>query len=600
MKKILTMLTSLVVVGGSTLTVLACKTRNNTDIVVQANDKWMPIYQKAADKVNKKFEEQGYKWRVKLKQIDIFAEKGLIDLRGVRDKGVSDVFAVPLDRFPQYLNQNTLKDLTEHIKKSIADDKEASERLGLKVVENKAGVDGIQITKNENSWKTAIGTDIKGKRQFGMIPMSIENMVWIFNEDRLGIKKEKGSDGKEYSYLVGSEVEKLNKNETLEKYGEKDPSNGKLKDKPKANIENLIKLNHAQTNSYKFANPKDVENVTDIHKGAPLAYIDAGGSFHGGMLLNSIINKKSDEISAEKDEKSSLGMVWVKKGKPINTTNIDDFDSIWENDKFKNDFDKTTETIVNYVKSLGGHINQIYGGAAGQIGQILDDALRDGTTAMTLVGPWEVSSKLETMKKAVKNKNAKFGFASIGDITFNGDSKLTGFAGGYGWGIKSSISNTKLKNNKGEEMDKTSAALEFIKEISKKEYATEMAFVDGKISAYKDVADNLVKELKEGINIPELNEKGVKKTKEELEAEKENRKIIGQAYESIVKGYEKTGKDADVAPRADNELFGIYWGVYGTAFGSTFNKKQNEGMKQKFSEIFRSTYKKEKAQYKFH
>ncbi|ACU78704.1 lipoprotein [Mycoplasma mycoides] len=596
MKKILTMLASIVVVGGSALTVLACKTRNNTDIVVQANDKWMPIYQKAADKVNKRFEEQGYKWRVKLKQIDIFAEKGLIDLRGVRDKGVSDVFAVPLDRFPQYLNQNTLKDLTEYIKTGIAGDSEAKERFGLDIVEGKTGVDAIKLTKNQNSWKTALGSDIKGKRQYGMIPMSIENMVWIFNENRLGIKKEKVGD-KEYSYLVGTEVDKIK--DKLDKYDDKSQANGRLKDKPKASIENLIKLNESQTNAYKFEDSKEID-TSKVNKGAPLAYIDAGGSFHGGMFLNSILNKRAEDIAAEKSESSSLGMVWVKKGKAINSTNKEDFDSIWENEKFKNDFDNTTKTIIDYVKSLGGHINEIYGGAAGQIGQILDDALRDGTTVMSLVGPWEVSSKLETMKKAPKNKDGKFGFASIGDITFNGDSKLTGFAGGYGWGIKSSISNLKLKNNKGEEMDKTAAAIEFIKEISKKDYATEMAFVDGKISAYKDVADNLIKELKEGTNIPELNDKGVKKTTEEIKAEKENRKIIGEAYESIVKGYEKTGKDADVAPRADNEMFGIYWGVYGTALGSTFNKKQNPGMKKQFSEIFRTTYESEKLKYKFH
>ncbi|CBW53905.1 hypothetical protein [Mycoplasma mycoides] len=594
MKKILTMLASIVVVGGSALTVLACKTRDNTNIVVQANDKWMPIYQMAADKVNKKFEEQGYKWRIKLKQIDIFKEKELIDLRGVRDKGVSDVFTVPLDRFPQYLNQNTLKDLTEYIKTGIAGDSEAKERFGLDIEAGKTGVDGIKITKNHNSWKTALGADIKGKRQFGMIPMSIENMVWLFNKEKLGIEKVEGKDKKVYSYLVGSELSKVS---DLDKYDGKDPAGDALKDKPKATIENLIKLNQAQTNKYEFADNKDISKEK-VNKGAPLAYMDAGGSFHGGMFLNSILNKRADDIEKVKDKASSLGMVWIKEGKPINTTNKADFDSIWENEKFKDDFDKTTETIVKYVQSLGGHINEIYGGAAGQIGQILDDALRDGTTAMTLVGPWEVSSKLETMKKAAKT--GKFGFASIGDITFNGDSKLTGFAGGYGWGIKSSISNLKLKNNKGEEMDKTAAAIEFIKEISKKEYATEMAFIDGKISAYKDVADNLVKELKEGLNVPETTDKGKKKSEEEIKAEKENRKIIGEAYESIIKGYEKTGKDADVAPRADNEMFGIYWGVYGTAFGSTFNKKQNDGMKQKFSEIFRNTYKSEKAKYVFH
>ncbi|WFQ94588.1 lipoprotein [Mycoplasma feriruminatoris] len=594
MKKILTMLAGITVVGGSALTVLACKTRISTDVIVQANDKWMPIYQKAADVVNKKFEEQGYKWKIKLKQIDIFKEKELIDQRGVRDKGISDVFTVPLDRFPQYLNQNTLKDLTEYIKTGIASDAEVKDRFGLDVAEGKTGVEGVKIVKNENSWKTAIGTDVKGKRQFGMIPMSIENMVWLFNKDKLGIEKAEGKDKKQYSYLVGSEVDK-NKS-SLDKYNNE--MGDTLKDKPKASIENLIKLNLAQSNNYKFENPKEVEGKKDINKGAPLAYMDAGGSFHGGMFLNSILNKKADEINKLKAEGSSLGMVWVKKGKEVNSTNKNDFDSIWENNTFKTDFDKTTETIVNYVKSLGGHIREIYGGAGGQIGQILDDALRDGTTAMTLVGPWEVSSKLETMRKAAPT--AKFGFASIGDITFNGDSKLTGFAGGYGWGIKSSIANGKLKNNKGEEMDKTAAAVEFIKEISKKEYATEMAFVDGKISAYVDVANNLIKELKEGINIPPINYDGKKKTESDIKAEKENRNIIGQAYEGVVNGYEKTGKDADVAPRADNEVFGIYWGVYGTAFGSTFNNKTNPDFKQKFSDIFRTTYAREKELYKFH
>ncbi|WFQ92907.1 lipoprotein [Mycoplasma feriruminatoris] len=597
MKKILAMLSSFVVIGSSALTVLACNTKKDTDVVVQANDKWVPIYQMAADKVNKRFEQQGYKWRVKVKEIGLFDEKKLIDLRGVRDKGVSDIFAIPLDRYPQYINQNTLKDLTEYIKKDLIKTKEDEDRFGLKIDNSKSGIDGIKVEKNVNTWKTVLGSDQKGNRLYGMIPMSIENMIWLFNEERLGIKKEKGYDGKTYSYLVGSELDKVKS--SLEKY---DTSMGeKLKDKPKASIENLIILNSAQKNNYKFEDPKDVEDKENVNKGAPLAFVDAGASFPGGMFLNSILNKNGDEISKLKADNSSLGMVWVKKGKPVNSTNVDDFDSIWENDKFKTDFEETTQTIVDYVKSLGGHIKEIYGGASGQIETILDNALRDGTTAMTLVGPWEVSSKLETMRKAPKNMNGKFGFASIGDITFNkGKNRVTGFAGGFGWGIKSSIADLKLKNSKGEEMDKTSAAIEFIKEISKKDYATEMAFVDGKISAYSDISEFLIKELKDGNNIPPINYDGKKKSEADLKAEKENRNIIGQAYESIVNGYEKTGKDADVAPRADNEVFGIYWETYSTAFGSTFNKKQNPGLKKTFAEIFRTTYKKAKAQYKFH
>ncbi|WP_347938249.1 lipoprotein [Mycoplasma feriruminatoris] len=598
MKKILGMLSSFVVIGSSALTVLACNTKKDTDVVVQANDKWTPIYQMAADKVNKKFKEQGYKWRVKIKQIGLFDEKKLIDQRGVRDKGISDIFAIPLDRYPQYINQNTLKDLTEYIKKDLIKTKEDEERFGLKIDNTKAGVDGIKADKNVNTWKTALGVDQKGKNLYGMIPMSIENLIWLFDESRLGIKKEKGDDQKLYSYLVGSELKKVENK--LERYEEKDKVGKNLIGKPKASIENLIILNQAQTNDYKFENLNDIEDKENVNKGAPLAFVDAGASYQGGMFLNSILNKRIDDINELKSDNSSLGMVWAKKGKKVNSTNINDFDSIWENDKFKDDFNETTQTIVDYVKSLGGHIKEIYGGASGQIETILDNALRNGTTAMTLVGPWEVSSKLETMRKAAKG-NGKFGFASIGDITFNkGKNRITGFAGGFGWGIKSSIANGKLKNNKGEEMDKTAAAVEFIKEISKKEYATEMAFVDGKISAYVDVANNLIKELKEGINIPPINYDGKKKTESDIKAEKENRNIIGQAYEGVVNGYEKTGKDADVAPRADNEVFGIYWETYTTAFGSTFNKKQNPGMKDKFANIFRKTYKTAKELYKFH
>ncbi|MBY7703459.1 hypothetical protein JIY74_24525 [Vibrio harveyi] len=122
--------------------------------------------------------------------------------------------------------------------------------------------------------------------------------------------------------------------------------------------------------------------------------------------------------------------------------------------------------------------------------------------------------------------------------------------------MKSTIANRVSKSEKdGSELSKTQAAVEFINEISKKEYATELAFADGKISAYKQVADNLVKELKEGTNVAPVSEG---RTEEDVDAEKANRKLIGEAYEGIISGYGKTGKNAHVAPRANNEVFVLY------------------------------------------
>lgn len=591
MKKILSLLSTLAVIGGSTLTVMSCKGRAPNEIYVQANTKWVPMYKKAAEVVNNSFKERGYDWKIKLKEIDFFQEKDLIDQRGVRDKGISDIFTFPLDQYPKYVNQNTLKDLTEYIKNDLVKTEEDSKRFGLKIDKSKQGIEGIQVIDNVNTWSSALVNNLEGKSIYGTIPMSVENLLWVFNKDRIGIEKVE-HEGNSFNYLVGSEVDKVN---NLDKWeGENIPQ--QAKGKPKASIENLAKLNLNQENDYKF---EDDQVKEDTKKGAPLVHMDAGNGYRGGTFLNSILSNRQDEINELKADSSTPGMVWIKKGKKANTTEKTDFDSIWENKKFEADFNEVTDTIVDFVKSLGKHIETIYGGASGQISQIIDDALKDGTTAMTLIGPWEVASKLEIMKKATKNANSKnYGFASIGDITFGSQNwKLTGFAGGFGRGVKSTIANRVSKSEKdGSELSKTQAAVEFINEISKKEYATELAFADGKISAYKQVADNLVKELKEGTNVAPVSEG---RTEEDVDAEKANRKLIGEAYEGIISGYGKTGKNAHVAPRANNEVFVLYWGSYSTAFGSTFNKEQNKD-NQKFHQIFRDTYKQEKERYKFH
>ncbi|AJK51199.1 hypothetical protein [Mycoplasma capricolum] len=158
MKKILTMLASLAIVGSSTLTVMACNKRKPNEIWVQTNTIWLPSYQKAAKKVNKSFKDRGLDWQIKLKEIDIFQEKEIIGTRGIRDKSVSDIFTVPIGDYVLYLNKNNLYDMTDLIKTKLVNDKDGQERYGIKPVNNKSGLDGLDMkdSKDELAWKSAL------------------------------------------------------------------------------------------------------------------------------------------------------------------------------------------------------------------------------------------------------------------------------------------------------------------------------------------------------------------------------------------------------------------------------------------------------------
>ncbi|WP_434329152.1 lipoprotein [Mycoplasma capricolum] len=619
MKKILTMLASLAIVGSSTLTVMACNKHKPNEIWVQTNTIWLPSYQKAAKKVNKSFKNRGLDWQIKLKEIDIFQEKEIIGTRGIRDKSVSDIFTVPIGDYVLYLNKNNLYDMTDLIKTKLVNDKDGQERYGIKPVDNKSGLDGLDMngSKDELAWKSAIAPNQNGKAMLGFVPMAIENQLWIFDENRVGIKKEV-KDGMKYTYLVGEEIAGVN---DLEKWDEKAPDNAK--NKPKASIENIIKINLSKKNNEKISDADNKRKI-DTTKGAPFIFLDAAGSFIGGMLLNSILVNNLDKIKNLKADFASDGLVWIKKGVTNpKTKNKNDYDSIFENEAFASELKLVGDTITDYVKSLGGHIEVLYSGNPGQVGQILANARRDGVTAMTLAGSYEVSGKLKELQDGHKVyaakqkaegkqvKEPKYGFASIGDVTFGGGKhKITGFAGGFGWGIKSTIDKrvSEQKDEKGKvvengiKLSKAEAAMEFIKEISSEEYATDLAYGDGKISPFKKVGDHLVKELKEAKNINPKHVDGPKagkdKTESELKEEKEIRNILGNAYESILESYQGNGKDGQIASRSNNELFGIYWDTFSEAFGATLNTEINV-KKEDFATVLKRLYKDKKTKYVF-
>ncbi|WBX35859.1 lipoprotein [Mycoplasma capricolum] len=619
MKKILTMLASLAIVGSSTLTVMACNKRKPNEIWVQTNTIWLPSYQKAAKKVNKSFKDRGLDWQIKLKEIDIFQEKEIIGTRGIRDKSVSDIFTVPIGDYVLYLNKNNLYDMTDLIKTKLVNDKDGQERYGIKPVNNKSGLDGLDMkdSKDELAWKSAIAPNQSGKAMLGFVPMAIENQLWIFDENRIGIKKEV-KDNKKYTYLVGDEIKDV---QNLDKWNGEAPE--KAKNQPKASIENIIKINLSKKNNEKISDADNKRKI-DTTKGAPFIFLDAAGSFIGGMLLNSILVNNLDKIKNLKADFASDGLVWIKKGVTNpKTKNKNDYDSIFENEEFSEELKLVGNTITDYVKSLGGHIEVLYSGNPGQVGQILANARRDGVTAMTLAGSYEVSGKLKELQDGHKVyaakqkaegktvKEPKYGFASIGDVTFGGGKyKITGFAGGFGWGIKSTIDKriAEQKDEKGKvvangiKLSKAEAAMEFIKEISSEEYATDLAYGDGKISPFKKVGDHLVKELKEAKNINPKHVDGPKvgkdKTESELKEEKEIRNILGNAYESILESYQGNGKDGQIASRSNNELFGIYWDTFSEAFGATLNTEINV-KKEDFATVLKRLYKDKKTKYVF-
>ncbi|WFQ92061.1 hypothetical protein MFERI14815_00677 [Mycoplasma feriruminatoris] len=536
MKKTLSLLSILALTGTSGLAVLACKKTDSFDITVQANPKWVNTYQRAIDKLNNEYKQRGLKFRFVIKEIEQSNHIESIEAKGIRDKNIADVFAMPFDNYQKAVQNGWITNLTKEIKNVLIKNDEDTKRFGIK----KSG-DNIQVESNKEVWENSSHKDDKGI-EYGMVPFSVENLVWMFDKKELGIETDKDS---KQSYLVGS---KLSGVENLDKIKVK--NNGKEQEVPAATLENLIKIN----NKFK----------------SPVAFLAAQNGYFGGAVLNAYVNKEEEKIKSKKADWSTAGLIWANKNTELNSKDYTKFSSLMEDNDFKNDFDYATNELQEMGKSYGDSVIKTMIGKEKDhdLNEKINDLERDGTVKLKLAGPWEVKDTIARMNH--NNRNVDFGFVSIGSVTVgknNSKNKLAGFAGGFGLAVKQTISNQVSQDNDGKKVTKLQAAVEFMKEITKVEYNKELAIADGKISSYKSVLEDVEKEIiKEGSAA---------------------NKLIIESYKLVWNSLLTTGKDKEFGSKPNTKLFDQYWGPYSTAYGLSMKNG-------KFGELFKQQYKKAK------
>ncbi|WHQ37349.1 hypothetical protein [Spiroplasma sp. SV19] len=161
MRKLMKLLSAVVVVGSSSLTAIACKrtTDKTYTIQVQAEKEWRPFYEKAAKVINTKLAADKSKFKIEIKEIGTFDELGLFDKLPFTDSNLTDVFALPFDRFTSYVSENKLADM------STVSIGEFDERLGGDVDKD-------------------VATASDGKK-YG-VTLNIESLITVYNKTKLG------------------------------------------------------------------------------------------------------------------------------------------------------------------------------------------------------------------------------------------------------------------------------------------------------------------------------------------------------------------------------------------------------------------------------
>ncbi|WP_434333677.1 hypothetical protein V2P58_00900 [Mycoplasma capricolum subsp. capricolum] len=539
MKKQLSLLSALAVSGSASLAVLACQKVDPFDITIQANGSWIPTYQKAVDKLNNEYKDRGLKFKFSIKKIDQLDHISNIEAKGIRDKNIADIFAIPFDNYQKAVRGGWIVNLTKEIKDVLVKNEDDIKRFGIKNTDK-----GIQVDSNKEVW-TNSSHQTKNGLEYGMVPFSVENLVWMFDKKELGVEIDQTS---KKGYLVGEKVKDLS---DLSKIKIKINGNGE-KEVPAATLENLIKINKKYNSAVAFLPPQS--------------------GYLAGTVLNAYVNKNEDKISKKKADWSTPGLIWASKGTDLNSKEYAKYSSFMEDTELKADFEYATEKLQELGKSYGQNVVNT------MIGKEKDDEFNakinqlelDGTVKLKLAGPWEIKDTISRMNS--KNKSVDFGFASVGSITVgkeNETNKLAGFAGGFGLVAKQTISNKTSEDKNGKKVTKLEAAVEFMKEITKAEYNKDLAFVDGKISSYKSVVDDVEKEWEKQSD--------------------EAKKLVAKAHKIILDTFSTNGKDKEFAPKPNTELFAKYWDPFTIAY--RLSMKDGNG---KFADLFRQQYEKEK------
>ncbi|QEH62275.1 hypothetical protein SCHIN_v1c10820 [Spiroplasma chinense] len=530
MKKILTLLSSITLVSASTASVVACGNGNkNTDIVIQANPASLDVYQKAAAAVNAKFEEAGVKFRAKIKESHMYENYVQISNKGVRDKSIPDVFIVDAFKYQLYKDQNNILNVSDLVKKYLLQTSDDEEHFGLKKTDS-----GIEITQgvpSARAWKAA-RINSGAEEYFGVVPSAIETISMMFDNNKFGIT----DDG----HFTGSVLE----NEAVK---------AAVGENPIASLENMAIINEAM--GYK-----------------PTGYLKALKGYFVAAAFNAMVKKHDADINPV--EGSAKATIWQKTGE-FPSQNYKDFDSLWENEKTKDDAKLVMDMMVRLGYSFGKPMrNALYN----QVGdEAIDNAtvasLRDGTTSMAALEIFNLQSYASFMKQA--DPKADIRVKDISSLKFDnseGSPSLSSSAGGHGFAIKSTIANVSEKTKDGENLTKAGAAMLAIKELSDPKYSADFSITDGKYSPFKANKEAAVEQFN--------------KT--------EGYGFYADAANEIAKGYEGV---TDMPNTALDQASGTTWDTYRLAMNTSKNDTEWKAMADQFWTQFTDKWAKDKAEF---
>lgn len=119
-------------------------------ITVQAEETWMPYYEKAVDRVKEKYPES----TVELVEVGAFPNLDTIDATDASNADVPDVFAVPADRLPSMINKEALTPMPAA---------EMAEAIG--------GYEDFE----------SVGSILKDGEDYLAFPMNIETLITFVN-----------------------------------------------------------------------------------------------------------------------------------------------------------------------------------------------------------------------------------------------------------------------------------------------------------------------------------------------------------------------------------------------------------------------------------
>ncbi|ARU91371.1 putative lipoprotein [Spiroplasma clarkii] len=502
MKKLLVSLQAALLIGATTSSVAACGAKDQVwEITV---DTWTPvysIYEQAATKVNNQFEADGLKWRVKLKETSWYDTISNLQVSGVRSKSIPDLFPAEVFMLPEWHSKNMLYNFSSEAAKTFNGESDLID-YGIKLDENGK----LDVANSHSLWALSQGWEVNGQKPLLGVPYFVNSQFGIGDSSVVDI-----ADG-EITY------------------------NGNTYD---ASLTGFKEINADKKGTIAFR------------------------SNWGWLMLfafNGIVEKYFDEISSKTSDEFPT-VSWLKN-EQTDLNKIESYSSLLEEEPMKTDFLNMAKQLLDFSKTVGDELIYGFGSSYEQSNSSMATQLQNGTTKFAIA----TQDYLETYANQLKQGGAsvedikvtpinqlKFNISDVGAATqeyVNGRVNM----GAWSWTVKSTINTTQTyEDNDGNLVDKPTAALKFLKEISSADYS-------GQITDKFGLIPGLEKQQKAA-------SKYMKET-----STKEFKDLFVQLIDQTEIEYSADLEDGGGIWQSATPLFGIILAAYDTAFYQKLKK----------------------------